>query len=48
MLLLWKRRRYMLPQTTTPDNYQVNKDGAWIVDGGVQLQFDLEENAGNY
>lgn len=38
---------YMLSDTTTPDNYQVNKDGAWIVDGGVQLQFNLEENAGN-
>ena len=25
---------YMLSDTTTPDNYQVNKDGAWIVDGG--------------
>ena len=37
----------MLSDTTTPDNYQVNKDGAWIVDGGVQLQFNLEENAGN-
>ena len=24
-----------------------NKDGAWIVDGGVQLQFNLEETAGN-
>ena len=32
---------YMLSDTTTPDNYQVNKDGAWIVDGGVQLQFNL-------
>ena len=36
---------YMLSDTTTPDNYQVNKDGAWIVDGGVQLQFDLDEDA---
>ena len=44
MLLLWKRRLHALRYDHT---YQVNKDGAWIVDGGVQLQFDLEENAGN-
>ena len=30
---------YMLSDTTTPDNYQVNKDGAWIVDGVVQQMF---------
>lgn len=30
---------YMLANTTTPDGYQVNSDGAWVVDGGVQLKF---------
>lgn len=28
---------YMLASTTTPDNYQVNADGAWIKNGTVQL-----------
>jgi len=30
---------YMMANTTTPDGYTVNADGAWTVDGGVQLQF---------
>lgn len=30
---------YMLADTTTPDGYTVNIDGAWTVDGGVQLQY---------
>ena len=29
---------YMLANTTTPDNYQVNADGAWIVNDVVQTQ----------
>ena len=29
---------YMLANTTTPDNYQVNADGAWIVNNVVQIQ----------
>ena len=46
MLLLWKRRLHALRYDHT-GQLPVNKDGAWIVDGGVQLQFNLEENAGN-
>lgn len=29
---------YMLVNTTTPDGYTVNSDGAWVVDGVVQTQ----------
>lgn len=29
---------YCLMNTTTPDGYTVNKDGAWIVNGAVQTQ----------
>ena len=29
---------YMLANTTTPDGYQVNADGAWTVNGVVQTQ----------
>ena len=29
---------YMLANTTTPDGYQVNIDGAWTVNGVVQTQ----------
>ena len=29
---------YMLANTTTPDGYQVNVDGAWTVNGAVQTQ----------
>lgn len=29
---------YMLANTTTPDGYQVNNDGAWIVDGITQTR----------
>lgn len=29
---------YMLANTTTPDGYQVNADGAWVVNGAVQTQ----------
>lgn len=31
---------YMYANRTTPDGYQVNSDGAWIVDGGVQLKYE--------
>lgn len=34
---------YMLSDTTTPDGYTVNSDGAWTVNGGVQLQYDLQD-----
>ena len=29
---------YMLANTTTPDGYQVNADGAWVQNGAVQTQ----------
>lgn len=29
---------YMAANTTTPDGYQVNTDGAWVVNGAVQTQ----------
>lgn len=29
---------YMAANTTTPDGYQVNADGAWVVNGAVQTQ----------
>lgn len=29
---------YLLANTTTPDGYTVNADGAWVVDGIVQTQ----------
>lgn len=29
---------YCLMNTTTPDGYQVNEDGAWVLDGQVQTQ----------
>ena len=29
---------YMLANTTTPDGYQVNADGAWVVNGAIQTQ----------
>lgn len=29
---------YMAANTTTPDGYQVNVDGAWVVNGAVQTQ----------
>lgn len=29
---------YMLADTTTPDGYIVNSDGAWIVNGAIQTQ----------
>lgn len=32
----FNEKGYMLENTTTPDNYQVNADGAWIVNGIVQ------------
>lgn len=28
---------YLLTNTTTPDNYTVNENGAWVVDGVVQI-----------
>lgn len=36
---------YMLSDTTTPDGYTVNQDGAWTVDGGVQLQYEGQADA---
>lgn len=35
---------YMLADTTTPDGYTVNGDGAWTVNGVVQTQGTLVEN----
>lgn len=35
---------YMLINTTTPDGYAVNGDGAWTVNGVVQTQGMLENN----
>lgn len=29
---------YLLTSTTTPDGYEVNADGAWVIDGTVQTQ----------
>ena len=29
---------YMMSDTTTPDKYQVNADGAWVVNGVVQTR----------
>lgn len=29
---------YMLANTITPDGYQVNNDGAWIIDGKIQIK----------
>lgn len=29
---------YMAANTTTPDGYQVNTDGAWVVNGAIQTQ----------
>ncbi len=29
---------WLLTSTTTPDGYQVNEDGAWVVDGKVQTK----------
>lgn len=36
---------YMFADTTTPDGYTVNADGAWVVDGVVQTK---EVEAGTY
>lgn len=38
---------YMLADTTTPDGYTVNADGAWTVNGGVQLKFSQDEASSN-
>lgn len=37
---------YMYANRTTPDGYQVNSDGAWVENGGVQLKFaaDMEQD----
>ena len=35
---------YMLANTTTPDGYQVNADGAWVVNGAVQTQGTSTQN----
>lgn len=40
---------YCLMNTTTPDNYTVNENGAWTVNGVVQIKsyvedMDIEEN----
>lgn len=29
---------YLLVNTTTPDGYTVNSDGAWVIDGAIQTQ----------
>lgn len=29
---------YILSGTTTPDNYTVNENGAWVIDGAIQQQ----------
>lgn len=34
----FESNRKMLVDTTTPDGYNVNKDGAWVVNGVVQTQ----------
>jgi hypothetical protein len=36
---------YMLSNTTTPDGYTVNADGAWVVNGAVQTQSGATSNA---
>ena len=38
---------YMYSNTTTPDGYTVNKDGAWTVGSSVQLKFqkDMENTS---
>lgn len=36
---------YMLSDTTTPDGYTVNTDGAWTINGSVQLQYNLQNAA---
>ena len=38
---------YMLANTTTPDGYQVNIDGAWTVNGVVQTQGTQQNQAEN-
>ena len=35
---------YMLANTTTPDGYQVNSDGAWVQNGAVQTQTTTPTN----
>ena len=35
---------YMLANTTTPDGYQVNADGAWVQNGAVQTQTTTPTN----
>ena len=39
---------YMLSNTTTPDGYQVNATGAWVVNGVVQTQRTTAGNNANY
>lgn len=36
---------YMLADTKTPDGYTVNSDGAWTVNGGVQLKYGSDETS---
>lgn len=36
---------YLLTNATTPDGFQVNENGAWIVDGIVQVQEALPDEA---
>ncbi len=37
---------YCLQNTTTPDGYEVNADGAWVADGAVQTQTqNVSDNA---
>lgn len=39
---------YMLSNTTTPDGYQVDASGAWVVNGVVQTQGTTAGNNANY
>lgn len=37
---------YMLVNTTTPDGYQVNENGAWVQNGEVQTKAVMADNVG--
>ena len=40
---------YMYADTTTPDGYTVNKEGAWTIGNSVQLKFakDMQNESGS-
>jgi len=38
---------YMMVNTTTPDGYTVNGDGAWLVDGAIQQKNTVSQNTGS-